>query len=208
MDGDCWNLGYNLWGLNPEWVHDGDDCFGSTSYSFYQGAIEPDNWLISPVVTVPDDGAMLRWYAASHHHERYAEHYSVYVATPEEIQDPANLNNLQSIFSETLEQASADEWVERVIDLADYANQDIMVLFRHHDCNGQYVLKVDDIFIYDMQKWNNGSGVDAVAGTPEAVSTEIYDINGLRVRGLVKGVNIVRTTYSDGSVKTSKIIMK
>lgn len=208
MDGDCWNLGYNLWGLNPEWVHDGDDCFGSTSYSFYQGAIEPDNWLISPVVTVPDDGAMLRWYAASHHHERYAEHYSVYVATPEEIQDPANLNNLQPVFSETLEEESADEWVERVIDLADYANQDIMVLFRHHDCNGQYVLKVDDIFIYDMQKWNNGSGVDAVAGTPEAVSTEIYDINGLRVRGLVKGVNIVRTTYSDGSVKTSKIIMK
>lgn len=207
-DGDCWNLGYNLWGLNPEWVHEGDDCFGSASYSFYQGAIEPDNWLISPVVTIPDDGAVLRWYAASHHHERYAEHYSVYIASPEEIQDAANLSSLQSVFSETLEADSADEWVENVMDLSDYAGQDITVLFRHHDCNGQYVLKLDDIFIYDMQKWSNVSGVDTVESAAEAVSTEIYDINGLRVRGLVNGVNIVRTTYSDGSVKTSKIIVK
>ena len=207
-DGDAWNLGYNLWGLNPAWVHDGNDCFGSTSYNYYQGAIEPDNWLISPVVEIPQNGAMLRWYAASHHHERYAEHYSVYVATPEEIQDPKNLNNLTPVFSETLEPESADEWVERVVDLAAYAGKDVCVLIRHHDCNGQYVLKVDDIFIYNMEKWGNGSGVSTAESAKDAVSTEIFDINGSRTRGLAKGVNIIRTTYSDGSVKTSKFIVK
>ncbi|MBD5358092.1 MAG: hypothetical protein HDR88_14000 [Bacteroides sp.] len=207
-DGDSWNLGYNLWGQNPQWVHEGNECFGSTSYSYYQGAIEPDNWLISPEVYIPEDGAILRWYAASHHHERYAEHYSVYVATPEEIADPANLNNLKPVFSETLEPESADEWVERVVDLSDYADQGVCVLIRHHDCNGQYVLKVDDIFIYEMDKWDDVTGVNNVEGTLEAVSTETFDINGMRTRGLVKGVNIIRTTYSDGSVKTSKFIVK
>ncbi|MDE6559936.1 MAG: choice-of-anchor J domain-containing protein [Muribaculaceae bacterium] len=207
-DGDAWNLGYNLWGLNPAWVHEGNDCFGSTSYNPYQGAIEPDNWLISPVVDVPQDGAMLRWYAASHHHERYAEHYSVYIATPEEIQDSKNLKNLTPVFSETLEPESADEWVERVIDLAEYAGENICVLFRHHDCNGQYVLKVDDIFIYNMEKWGNGLGVNSAMGSTDAVSTETFDINGVRTHGLVKGINVIRTTYSDGTVKTSKLIVK
>ncbi len=207
-DGDAWNLGYNLWGLNPAWVHEGNECFGSTSYNYWQGAIEPDNWLISPVVSIPQDGAMLRWYAASHHHERYAEHYSVYIATPEEIQDSKNLNNLTPVFSETLEPESADEWVERVVDLGKYAGQDVCVLIRHHDCNGQYVLKVDDIFIYEMEKWSNGSGINSAENSHDAVSTEIFDINGNRNRGLAKGINIIRTTYSDGSVKTSKFIVK
>lgn len=207
-DGDAWNLGYNLWGLNPEWVHEGSECFGSTSYNYYQGAIEPDNWLISPEVAIPEEGAMLRWYAASHHHERYAEHYSVYIATPEEIADFKNLNNLEPIFSETLEPESADEWVERVIDLSAYAGEAVYVLFRHHDCNGQYVLKVDDIFIYEMEKWNDTTGVNSVESAVKAVSTETFDINGVRTRGLVKGVNIIRTTYSDGSVKSYKFIVK
>lgn len=207
-DGDAWNLGYNLWGLNPEWVHEGNDCFGSTSYNYWQGAIEPDNWLISPVVDIPQDGAMLRWYAASHHHERYAEHYSVYIASPEDIQDSKNLEKLTPVFSETLEPESADEWVERVVDLAPYSGQEVCVLIRHHDCNGQYVLKVDDIFIYTMEKWGNTSGINAAESSNNAVSTEIFDVNGNRNRGLVKGINLVRTTYSDGTVKTSKLIVK
>ena len=207
-DGDGWNLGYNLWGINPEWVHEGDECFGSTSYSPYYGAVQPDNWLISPSVNVPENGAMLRWYAAAHHHERYAENYSVYISTPDCIRDPENLFSLEPVFSETLKAEAADEWVENVVDLSNYAGQDIVVLFRHHDCNGQYVLKLDDIFVYDMQKWESLAGIDLTENSNEVISTEIYDINGIRTRGLVKGVNIVRATYADGSVKTTKIIVK
>ena len=70
------------------------------------------------------------------------------------------------------------------------------------------MLKVDDIFIYSMEKWSSGSGVSTAESAKDAVSTEIFDINGARTRGLAKGVNIIRTTYSDGSVKTSKFIVK
>lgn len=207
-DGEGWNMGYNLWEEWPEYVHSGRDCFGSTSYNPYSGAVKPDNWLFSPVVSIPEDGAMLQWFAASHHHERYAENYSVYVVQAEMINDKENLNTFEPIFSETLEPISADEWQERVINLEDFAGEDVRVLFRHHDCNGQYVLKIDDIFVFTNEKWGTITGVDTINPDADVVSTEIYDVNGLRTTGLVKGVNIVRTTHSDGTVKTTKIFVK
>ncbi len=206
-DGNCWSLGTALWYEMPEWVHSGVQCFGSPSWDQY-GAMAPDNWLFSPAVLIPEDGAMLRWYAAAHHHERYAEHYSVYITTPEQIANPDNLNSLEAAFSETLTAESADVWQERTIDLADYASENIIIAFRHHETDGQYVLKIDDIFVYEMDKWNTLTGVESVNSDANVVSTEIYDLNGLRKRGLMKGVNIIRTTLSDGSVKTSKIIVK
>ncbi|MGN0236901.1 MAG: choice-of-anchor J domain-containing protein [Lepagella sp.] len=210
-DGDCWNLGYNLWGENPEWVHGGKECFGSPSYSYYTGGIEPDNWLFSPQVSVPEDGAMLRWYAASHHHERYAEHYSVYAAKSEDIEDPERLAELTSLFSETLEAESHDEWVENTLDLTDYAGQDIYLCFRHHDCEGQYVLKIDDIFVYTMDKWaemSGGSKVVDIITDGNVAKTEIYNVNGIRLRSLEDGINIVKVTYKDGRVATRKITVK
>jgi len=208
-DGLCWNLGYNLWGVNPEWVHEGSECFGSVSYDPYTGGINPNNWLFSPTVGIPEDGAMLRWYAAAHHHERYAENYSVYISTPEFIEDPANLETLEPMFTETLSAEAADTWQEHTLDLSAFAGQNVTVIFRHHDCDGQYVLKIDDIFVYDMEKWNElQSDVKIIDSDASAISTETFDINGIRTRGLVKGVNIIRTTYSDGTVKTSKIVVK
>lgn len=207
-DGDCWNLGYNLWGNNPEWCHSGSDCFGSPSWSPYYGAIEPDNWLFSPTVSIPEEGAVLRWYAAAHHHERFAENYSVYVCTPEEIQDVENLRLLEPCLTETLPADACDSWIEHVVDLADYAGKDVNIAFRHYDCNGQYVLKIDDIFVYTHEKYNELSGVESIGTSPAPVSTEIYNTAGMRLRQLSPGINIVRTTGADGKIETRKIIVK
>ncbi len=132
----------------------------------------------------------------------------MYVVQAEMINDKENLNTFEPIFSETLEPISADEWQERVINLEDFAGEDVRVLFRHHDCDGQYVLKIDDIFVFTNEKWGTITGVDTINPDADVVSTEIYDVNGLRTTGLVKGVNIVRTTHSDGTVKTTKIFVK
>ena len=51
--------------------------------------------------------------------------------------------------------------------------------------------------------------VDAINEVPtgdEVMSTEIYTIDGRRVSRLENGVNIVRTTYKNGKVATSKVI--
>lgn len=45
-DGETWDLGSNLWGQNPNYVHSGSDCLASISYSNYLGSITPDNWTL------------------------------------------------------------------------------------------------------------------------------------------------------------------
>ncbi len=210
-DGENWDLGFNMFGgHHPEWVHGDNECMGSGSWG-YSGALAPDNWLISPTFLVPEDGAVLRWYAGAHHHTRYAENYSVYIAEPYEIQEPTQLTSLTPIFSETLTEEAADVWQEHVFNLDEYANKDVCLLFRHHDCTGQYLLKIDDAFVYTHSKWDNlDTGVDAINADSSAsvVSQEIYDLQGRRVNSLVNGVNIIRSVMSDGSVVAKKVIVK
>ena len=42
----------------------------------------------------------------------------------------------------------------------------------------------------------------------KTVKLEIYTINGTRVETLQKGLNIVKQTMSDGTVKVNKILVK
>lgn len=205
-DGNCWNLGFNLWGDRPEYCHGGNDCFGSNSFTYDVGAIAPDNWLFSPVISIPEDGAMMQWFAAGFNDERYAENYSVYIAEPEQIEDVKNLDSLEPVFTETIPMGGVDGWVENTLDLKEYAGKDVQVIFRHHDCDGQYILRIDDIFVFDMSRWTGVN--DVMSDRGDAVLTEIFDINGIRLQGLGDGVNIIRVTYADGTVKTSKIFVK
>lgn len=59
-------------------------------------------------------------------------------------------------------------------------------------------------------KQENGwaTGVDAIRDAAEAVKTEFFGINGAQKTGLTQGVNIVKTTLKDGSVKVRKVIIK
>jgi len=42
----------------------------------------------------------------------------------------------------------------------------------------------------------------------EAVKTEIYSVSGAKSNSLQRGVNIIRRTFSDGSTKTMKVLVK
>lgn len=206
-DGENWNLGYNLFGgYYPEWCHGGNDCMGSASYSWYNGDIQPDNWLFSPTVTIPDEGATLRWYAATHNTKKPKEHYSVYVEESDAYADASNLKTLTPVFSETLDTVAARTWQEHTIDLKPYAGKTIAVAFRHHDCKGQYVLKLDDIMVYT----NDYSA--AINSTPKAdakvTRQEIYNMKGVKTSSLSRGINLIRKYYDDGTVKTTKILRK
>lgn len=210
-DGYCWNLGYNLFGgYYPDWCHGGNDCFGSASMSPYSDNLTPDNWLISPSVTVPADGAVLEWYAGSHSHNRPAEKYSVYVGTYDEISDVTSLTSLEALFTETLEYENADVWSHQTLDLTNYAGQTVYICFRHHDTTGQYVLKLDDIFVYTKDAWDTTTGINnaAIDESKTVVRRDIFDLSGAKTSGLSHGINLIRTYYNDGTVKTSKILVK
>lgn len=210
MDGDnrCWELGTNLWYYeNPSYCHSGVQCIGSASDTGY-GALTPDNWTVSPKFTVPEDGAMLQWWVASLHNTKCAEHYSVYIE--EDFSDATKFDAMTPVFTETLDEAYPTfGYNERTLDLKDYAGKTVSLAFRHHDCTAQYLLLIDDAFVFTMDKWNGvTTGVNAMTNNSEAVSREFFNAAGQRVNRPVNGINIVRQTMKDGSVKAVKLMVK
>lgn len=206
-DGVNWTLGKYLWGQGS--CHSGQNCFGSPSADWMGNPQEPDNWLISPEVTIPEEGAFLQWYAGALDWKKSAEYFSVYVFTPEDFDNitEIDLDEWDPIWSDELpENVGEDKWYDDFCDLKDFGGQTVRIVFRHHACE-QYVLRLDDIFVFTNERWDNMVGADRVISDSKAVSTEIFNVNGMRRNALGNGINIVRVTYADGSVKSYKIMV-
>lgn len=218
-DGDTWKLGWNLWGDRPEYVLSGHECLGSASADPYGGAYRPDNWTFSPAFEIPADGAKLSYYISAFHSTLYAEHYSLYVL--EDLTGVADgtvdyiLSGNQPVIEETIDEPADYDasytkvggWKNNIVDLDSYAGKTIYLAFRHHDCEGQYVLRLDDAFIYTNDKFNE-LGISTLSHSRNVESEEIYNLSGTRLDAPAKGVNIIRTTTKDGAVKTQKVIVK
>lgn len=218
-DGDCWKLGWNLWGDRPEYVLSGHECLGSASSSAYYGAYTPDNWAFSPAIPVPADGGKLSFYISAFSPTTYAEHYSFYIV--ENIQCVYDgsideiLNNYQPLVEETIDEPAdynasytkVEGWKQHIVDLDSYAGKDIYLVFRHHDCEGQYVLRLDDVFVMTNEKYES-LGISTTSHNRNVASQEFYNVDGMRIAAPVKGVNIVRSMMKDGSVQIQKVIIK
>ena len=206
-DGETWNLGANLWGDRPEYCHSGNECLASVSYSNYLGAVTPDNWTLSPVITIPESGAKLSYYVAAFSPSRYEEHYSLYVYPYEEgktisVEDVAQETPL---YSETLkeENGAVDGWSLREFDLDYYAGKQVVLCFRHHDCTGQYILRLDDVNV------KTKDGADAITSVNRNVAgnaAEYFSLDGRKMETLNHGVNIVRTLDENGKTVVRKVI--
>lgn len=207
-DGETWDLGTNLWGEMPSYVHSGIQCLASVSKSYYLGSITPDNWALSPAITIPADGATLTYYIASFDPANPAEHYGLYII--DEKPNAYILNGLAPVYEETLieENAELDGWALRKIDLTPYAGKTIYLLFRHYDCTGQYLIRLDDVFVYNKGAEPTGIKGTISDGNGEVVSKEFYNASGVRLNHMQQGLNIVKTYYSDGTVKTDKVFNK
>jgi hypothetical protein len=114
------------------------------------------------------------------------------------------------VFSETLDEVIPTfQYNERTFDLKDYAGKTVKLAIRHHDCTAQYLLLIDDAFVYAMDKWNGlTTGINTVSTCNDVVGREYFNAAGQRVNGLVNGMNIVRQTMKDGSVKSMKLMVK
>lgn len=204
-DGETWNLGYNLWGDRPEYCHSGSQCLASVSYSNYSGSVTPDDWTISPVITIPADGGQLSYYVAAFSPSRYEEHYSMYVQ-PYDAETFSIDQVMQSepLISETLkeEQGAMDGWTLRTFDLSAYAGKQVVICFRHHDCNGQYILRLDDVNV----KTATATAISDVHHNVPGDAVDYYGIDGRRYNHLRRGVNIVRSKQADGTYVVRKVI--
>ncbi len=103
------------------------------------GALTPDNWLITPAVTLTNNDTLSFWVASVDSYPQ--EHYGVYVTTSN---DYMNADNYSLLFEETLTQGA---WQQKIVPLQDYAGQTVHIAFRHFNCSDWFYLEIDDVTI-------------------------------------------------------------
>lgn len=150
-DGDTYNWFVNGGdGVSP---HAGSMMMSSASYINDIGALTPDNWVVTPVMTL-SAGATISWYVQAQDANYAGEKYGVYVSTG----DATDVSTFTELFTETMVAKSGmyaspkgtndvGTWYERQVDLSDYASQAVSLAFRHFDCTDMFYLNVDDVVI-------------------------------------------------------------
>ena len=126
-----------------------------------KGALTPDNYLITPQISIPAEGSKLTFWVAAQDGSYPEEHYEVMVSET----GNSDVGDFVSIYEETLQN---DVWHEVTLSLAVYAGKDIYIAFVHNEVTDMFCMKLDDI------------KVETLSSTPElAVVPETQDFGML-----------------------------
>ncbi len=106
--------------------------------------LTPDNWLITEQLSIENDDYEVSFDRAAADEEFYAENYSVLVSTTGT--DPSDFTE---IYTETIDEGEILE--RRALPLDDYAGDNIYIAFRHHDCEDEGALLIENIAVYDSE---------------------------------------------------------
>ena len=208
-DGYAWadNI-YTEWEYEP---YEGAGCAMSASYINGVGALNPDNFLITPALAIPSQGAKVSWYVAAQDGDYAEEYYDVMVSTT-----PDNLNSFTSIFSETL---MSDEWEARTANIPSSLNgQNVYVAFRHHNVSDMFWMKIDNLSVtagvgvedHELNATifpNPANNVLNINATSNINRVEVYNMVGQMV-GMYEANDVntqINTTAFANGVYTVKI---
>ena len=131
----------NNWGLvsGSDYSHSGNYCIYSASY--LSGALDPDNYLFSPPVTLTS-GNYLSWWESGYS-TSYLDHYGVFIST--EALDTEALGNFELLLEKD---ADGVEYAKVEIEIpSKYDGQTVYLAFRHFNSYDKYYLFLDDIAI-------------------------------------------------------------
>lgn len=133
------------WGLFDDSARGQGQVATSASWNNVDGALTPDNWLISPAISLAgiSGNIELSWLTIGQDQAWAAENYTVYVATNNTV---AALQASTTNFSETLS-ASGNLYLSRTLDISSFAGQTIYVAFRHHAVSDQFRINIDDVLV-------------------------------------------------------------
>lgn len=156
-DGNTWVLGSAAGGI---YIQEGGSLAGtgrdssqdlivSGSYSNVTGALTPDNYLVSPQITL---GGSISFYACAQDASYAAEHFGVAVSTSGNT-DASDFTTIKewTMTSAGTPGATAPKdqgtWGLFTVDLSAYAGQTGYVAIRHFNCTDMFLLDIDDITI-------------------------------------------------------------
>ncbi len=170
-DGYTWVLGSAIGGVYlleeasivGEGYNGSTDLMASGSYSNMSGvgALNPDNYLVSPLVEL---GGSISFYVCGQDGRYPHEHFGVAVSTTSNT-DPAAFTlldewtlNADGSGSKSTRRKTQSTWGKFSVDLSAYAGQQGYVAIRHFNCTDQFVLNLDDIVISlpgEEEPWNS-----------------------------------------------------
>ena len=162
-------------GMTLDWYHSGTDAMCSGSYINGVGAITPNDYLVSPLVTLVN-GSQLSFWVAATDASYPADHFGVFVSddanTWTSVQEWTLTGKKSGVFgpwSQAAPKATAvagdrasrdgeglriGTWYNYTVDLSAYAGQKY-VAFRHFNCNDQYIMCLDDVTLTAGAKAGN-----------------------------------------------------
>ncbi|MBR5947611.1 MAG: choice-of-anchor J domain-containing protein [Clostridia bacterium] len=131
-------------------AHSGTYMIASASYS--GGALNPDNWAITPLTEL-SEGTITLSYAVKSYSYSYPETYRIYVGTTDSIDE------MQPV-TDDLYSYNDENWHVDTIDLSEYAGQSVYVAIRHYNCYDQWRFFIDDVEILEGEGGGTEPGPD------------------------------------------------
>ena len=153
VDADADNYGWSWYKNAGSWfggsvdldtfAYEGTGCIMSGSYINTVGALEPDNWAISPAIDLSNLDAeaapVLSVYAKGLDSSFAAENFALYAGTSA---DPESMVKISDDFTAT------GSWKRYTADLSSFVGEsEVYVAIRHYDITDQYILLVDQVEI-------------------------------------------------------------
>jgi|GEM_PF-1661273 M6 family metalloprotease domain len=121
-------------------VHSGLSSIMSAS-SAREDVLFPDNWLISLAIVLGDNSKLSFWRGAD---EGYlGEHYGVYISTTDR-----DMESFEILMEETIDTAG---WNKQVINLREYAGEEVYIAFRHFNSTDILAVYIDDISLIEQR---------------------------------------------------------
>ncbi|MBO4574173.1 MAG: choice-of-anchor J domain-containing protein [Bacteroidales bacterium] len=139
--------------FNP---HGGSDMLCSQSYDNTVGVLTPNNYLVSPQVSL---GGVISFWACAQDANYAAEHFGVAVSTTGNTSATAFTTiqewtlTSKGVPGQTPRNTrSQGNWYQFTVDLGNYAGQTGYVAIRHFNCTDMFYIDIDDVEI------SNGAG--------------------------------------------------
>ena len=136
----CWTT------LGTAWVRNTVAAYVYSTPSSAASAVVGNGWLVTPQISIPDDGNFELKFMSYHQNPQYQQ-YGGYsgIWISETGNDEASFTELKELDSEI-----TAEWKELTVSLSEYAGKNIYIGFKQLDMTRWYI---DDLSIYDLDTY-------------------------------------------------------
>lgn len=195
-DGACW-IPASPQSI-PQDLHAGyqsDECLASLGWDIKnQEEHYPDNYALTPAITIPADGETHLLYFTS---VRGEETHDVLAGTGTDV---TTYTTLETFSMSSYLNDPTQGWEEKDVDLTAFAGQTVHIAFRHYVSS--FWMQIDGILVYNTGK---SSGISD-AGCDNVRPVTVYTLGGIRTNSMQRGLNIVGERKADGTVRMHKVI--